>query len=236
MQERIQKILSARGICSRRKAEEYIVQGLVLVNGKPAILGQKADPEVDEITLDGKIVEARKELLYYVMNKPAGIVTSNVTTETAPSVRDVLPPNLRGKVFPIGRLDKDTSGLLLFTNDGVLAYRLTHPRFDHEKEYEVVTTVPIKDGQLRKLEEGVMIDSEKTKPARIRRTGSSSFCIAITEGRNRQIRRMCQKVGAPVKNLRRVRITTLRDPKLSEGKLRPLTDEEKKAMLKSVGL
>jgi len=255
MQERIQKILSARGICSRRKAEEYIERGLVKVNGEVASIGQKADPEKDVIAVDGKVIEERGEMLYYVMNKPVGIVTSNVSSPPSPlsrreggfpssngggvrggenTVRDLLLPNLRGKIYPIGRLDKDTSGLLLFTNDGVLAYRLTHPKFDHEKEYEVTAAHPITDGQLAKLEKGITISKLKTKPATVRRIGPSSFRIALTEGRNRQIRRMCQKVGAPVKDLQRIRIVTLADSSLKPGHIRQLSKSEIVALKKAI--
>ncbi|MFA6039497.1 MAG: pseudouridine synthase [Candidatus Peribacteraceae bacterium] len=247
MLERLQKILSARGIASRRKAEEYILQGLVLVNGKPAILGQKADPAVDRIEVKGEVMEARKEMLYYVMHKPRGIVTSNIEKSPgkkhaggnaagSPTVRELLPLNLQGKVFPVGRLDKDSTGLLLLTNDGVLAYRLTHPKFDHEKEYEVETEEEITNGQLQKMREGLMILGEKTKPATVERTGKRNFRIALTEGKNRQIRRMCEKVGCTVKNLQRIRIMTLRDPLLKEGKIRLLTSQEKAQLLASVGL
>jgi len=247
MLERLQKILSARGIASRRKAEEYIKQGLVLVNGKPAILGQKADPEVDRIEVKGEVMEARKEMLYYVMNKPQGVVTSNIETTPgkkhagggaggAPTVRELLPKHLQGVLFPVGRLDKDSTGLLLLTNDGVLAYRLTHPKFDHEKEYVVETEQDITNGQLDKMREGMMILGERTKPATVRRTGTRSFRIALTEGKNRQIRRMCQKVGSSVTTLHRVRMMTLEDPRLREGQVRPLTDAEKAQLLASVGL
>jgi len=251
MLERLQKILSARGICSRRKAEEYIEQGLVTVNGEVAKLGQKADAEKDKIEVDGKIIEDRKEMLYYLMNKPKGIVTSNVTghsslvtghaannkrlaTPNTSTIRDLLPPKLQGKIYPVGRLDKESSGLLLLTNDGVLAYRLTHPKFYHEKEYEVITENEIKDGALRKLEKGITISGEKTKPAKIKRLGDCKFTIALTEGKNRQIRRMCQKVGSPVKELKRIRITSLVDGKLKEGKTRELTMKERNDLLKSV--
>ncbi len=247
MLERLQKILSARGIASRRKAEEYIKQGLVLVNGKPATLGQKADPVVDTIEVKGEVMEARKEMLYYLMHKPRGIVTSNIEKSPgkahagggaggAPTVRELLPKGLQGKIFPVGRLDKDSTGLLLLTNDGVLAYRLTHPKFDHEKEYEVETEMDITNGQLHKLREGMIILGEKTKPADVVRTGTRNFRIALTEGKNRQIRRMCQKVGCPVKTLKRVRIMTLEDPSLREGKIRPLTEAEKSQLLASVGV
>lgn len=260
MLERLQKILSARGIASRRKAEEYITQGLVKVNGTVATLGQKADPDVDKIEVSGKVMEARQEMLYYLMNKPRGVITSNIEGDKSdkghksdkgnmhkkplsplrplppPSVRDLLPPNLRGKIYPVGRLDKDSEGLLLLTNDGVLAYRLTHPKFDHEKEYEVTVTHMIKDGQLKKLEQGMIISGEKTKPTRIRRLTDSHFLIALTEGKNRQIRRMCQKVGSPVETLKRVRIMTLEDTALKPGKIRPLTEQEKKSLIESVGI
>lgn len=266
MLERLQKILSARGIASRRKAEEYIEQGLVTVNGKVAILGQKADPQVDTIKISGKVLEARQEMLYYVMYKPVGVETSNVdhdkeetkkvtgyglrvtgskkpletrnpkpeTDHSQPTVRQLLPADLQGKIYPVGRLDKDSEGLLLFTNDGVLAYRLTHPKFDHEKEYEVTVAEPVTDGQLRKIQDGVKLDGEKTKQSKIRRMGPATFRITLTEGRYRQIRRMSQKVGAEVIRLVRVRIMTFVDSKMASGNFRPLTVSEKEQLLQSL--
>ena len=236
MQERLQKILSAQGICSRRKAEEYIEAGLVKVNGKPAVLGQKADPTSDHIEVDGTVLQDRAKMLYYVMDKPVGIVTTNANRREQKTVRDLLPKRLQGKIYPVGRLDKDTSGLLLLTNDGVLSYRLTHPKFDHEKEYEVVTEKDIKDGQLKKLREGIVISGSKTKPAIVKRVGKKKFRIALTEGKNRQIRRMCQKVGAPLKHLRRIRIMTLQDRSMQEGDLCELSTKERATLLKAVGL
>ena len=234
MQERLQKILSARGICSRRKAEEYILQGLVTVNGEKAELGQKADPEVDTVEVDGKVIDARKNLLYYLLNKPVGVVTTNANREDQTTVKDILPKKLQGKVFPVGRLDKDTSGLLLLTNDGVLAYRLTHPKFDHEKEYEVTVNDKIFDGALVKLKKGMTISGEKTKPAGIKRINNRTFNITLTEGKNRQIRRMCQKVGSPVVELKRIRIETITDSKLQEGELRLLKEREREELLNRV--
>ena len=249
MQERIQKILSLRGVASRRKAEEYIGQGLVKVNGKIAKIGQKADPEKDVIEVDGKVIEARKEMLYYVMHKPVGVITENVTRHSSKShsrdegqgtsdvtVRDILPKHLQGKIFPVGRLDKATSGLLLFTNDGVLAYRLTHPKFYHEKEYDVRVERPIEDGALHKLSSGLIILGAKTKPATVKRLSGRRFSIALTEGKNQQIRRMCKKIGHPVKELMRTRIVTLSDLGLEEGRVRMLTEREKNELLKAVGI
>lgn len=239
MQDRLQKILSARGICSRRKAEEYIQQGLVTVNGEVATLGQKADPEQDDIQVDGQVLQDRTRMLYYLMNKPVGILTENrsltkVKDKGQKTVHDLLPKELQGKIYPIGRLDKDSSGLLLFTNDGVLAYRLTHPSFYHEKEYEVTVEHDIKDGQLRKLEQGMTISGEKTKPAKVQRLGKRNFRIALTEGKNRQIRRMCQKVGCPVRTLERVRIVNIEDAQLKSGELRELKKDEREKILHSV--
>ncbi len=236
MLERIQKILSARGIASRRKAEEYIEQGLVKVNGKVATLGQKADAKNDTIVVDGKVIEARSEMLYYVINKPRGVVTTNAHMPKDKTVQDLLPAKLRGKVFPVGRLDKNSSGLLLLTNDGVLAYRLTHPKFDHEKEYRVQTERDITSGQLQKLRDGVMLFGEMTKPAKVLRVGKNEFTIILTEGRNRQIRRMCQKVGSSVLTLRRSRILTFTDDALKEGELRLLRPEEISALLHALGI
>ncbi len=237
MQERLQKILSARGIASRRKAEEYILAGLVKVNGKPAILGQKADPEVDTIEVDGKVMEERAEMQYYVLYKPVGVESTNVPgTTAAPTIRDLLPPAQQGKLYPVGRLDKDSEGLILLTNDGPLSYRLTHPKFEHEKEYEVTLKDEIKEGALDKVRMGVTLDGSKTKPAIIERLAPNVVRIAITEGRYRQIRRMFSKIGSEVVRLVRVRITTLTDVSLKSGKMRPLTQEEKTKLLASIGL
>lgn len=239
VQERLQKILSARGVCSRRKAEEYIVAGLVKVNGKVAALGEKADPDADAIEVDGKVLQDRIEMLYYVMNKPEGVETTNLPHKRAgeaPSVRDLLPAQLQGKISPVGRLDKDSSGLLLFTNDGVLAYRLTHPKFHHEKEYDVVLDREISPYDCKKLEAGFDMDGSRTKPLQVRKIRHNVIRIVLTEGKNRQIRRMCQYVGYTVKELRRVRIATFEDSRIPVGAIRALTKEEKTRLLSSVGI
>ena len=199
--------------------------------------------------MDGKVIEARKEMLYYVMHKPVGVITENVTRHSSKShsrdegqgtsdvtVRDILPKHLQGKIFPVGRLDKATSGLLLFTNDGVLAYRLTHPKFYHEKEYDVRVERPIEDGALHKLSSGLIILGAKTKPATVKRLSGRRFSIALTEGKNQQIRRMCKKIGHPVKELMRTRIVTLSDPDLEEWRVRVLSEKERGELLKAVGI
>jgi pseudouridine synthase len=237
MLERLQKILSARGIASRRKAEEYITAGLVKVNGKVAELGQKADAQKDKIEVDGKVLEERQEMLYYLMYKPVGVETTNTEAPRPDDiVRDLLPKELQGKIYPVGRLDKDSEGLLLFTNDGVLAYRLTHPKFEHEKEYEVETVEPIFEGALKKMREGIKLEGEMTKPARIEKIDHNKFKIFLTEGRNRQIRKMVSKVGSEVKILKRTRIVSLSDDQLRPGQLRSLTAKERATLLQSVGL
>lgn len=250
MHERLQKILSERGIASRRKSEEYIIAGLVKVNGVVAILGQKADPLVDTIEVDGKILEDRTKMLYYVMNKLVGVETVNIeraglseqkqknqtVRDGTRTVRDVLPPELRGKVFPVGRLDKDSSGLLLFTNDGVLAYRLTHPKFHHEKEYEVETVQPISPLVCRKIEEGFEMDGAQTKPLKCWKIAPTRARVVLTEGKNRQVRRMFQQTGYTVKALKRIRIMTLSDDTMKPGAVRALTEEEKSSLLSSVDL
>lgn len=270
MLERIQKILSARGIASRRKAEEYIMKGLVKVNGKVATRGQKADGLVDHIEVDGKVIAERKEMLYFLMNKPVGVETTNISQRgeigstrlpdgqggsrrfrgkeikssassvssdsSESSVRDLLPARLQGKIFPVGRLDKDSSGLLIFTNDGVLAYRLTHPSFAHEKEYEVVLDRTMDKLALEKLEKGFMLDGSMTKPLKVWKTDPKTIRIVLTEGRNRQIRRMCQNIGYTVKSLKRVRIMNVEDNTLKPGATRALTEAEKAKLLHVAGI
>ena len=258
MLERLQKILSARGIASRRKAEEYIVQGLVTVNGKVAGLGDKADPEVDSIEVDGKVLQARQEMMYYLMHKPVGVLTSNVSREGGteapkrrgekkgtkgvapermyPTIRDALPEGLKGKVFPVGRLDKDSCGLLLLTNDGVVAFRLTHPKFDHEKEYEVTVHKPIETKDLQTMADGMVILGSRTKPATLQFVSTTKFRIALSEGKNRQIRRMCEKLGYQVKSLERIRIVMLHDRSLKPGAVRPLSESERITLLRELNI
>ncbi len=262
MQERLQKILAAHGFGSRRKSEEFITAGRVTVNGKVAELGQKADPEVDRIEVDGKPVKESGEFLYYLLNKPVGVVCTNIGKDTLPksgpllqrittskgkgksgggmgdaqTVRDLLPPELRGRIVSVGRLDKDSEGLLLLTNDGALAHKLMHPRFEHEKEYEVTVEEPISGRALAQLKSGVMLDGTFTKSTQVERLSDRSFRITLSEGRNRQIRRMCEKIGFLVTKLKRVRIVTLKDTKMAVGSGRFLTAGELLALKSALTL
>ncbi len=221
---RLQKFLAQAGACSRRKGEEFIKAGLVKVNGKKVTtLGSSIDPETDCVEFQGKRLQIREEKIYIALNKPKGYVTSCHQTGTK-IVLDLLPTVQR--IYPIGRLDKDSTGLLLLTNDGELHQHLSHPSFDHEKEYDVRLAAPIRDGALRKLADGLSLMGRKTRPAEVRRVSPSRFRIVLREGRNRQIRRMVAKVGSEVVGLQRIRIATIGLGDLDEGKWRHLTQTE----------
>lgn len=224
---RIHKYLSQAGICSRRKAEEYIAQGLIKVNGKTAEIGQLIDPTVDKVEMGQQAVKEQKELLYFKVNKPRWVVTTcaNIGEKT---ILDVI--NIDKRVFPIGRLDKDTTGLILMTNDGRLANFLMHPRYNHQKEYVVETFWPIMDGALEKMRNGLSILGSMTKKAKVERISSGKFAITISEGKNRQIRRMVEKVGSEVKNLKRIRIENIELGNLKEWEYKPLTKWEKEEL------
>lgn len=220
---RIQKYLSQAGICSRRKAEDYIERGLITVNGKKAQIGQSVIPWVDKVEMMDKAVNEQKEMLYFKVNKPRGVVTTcaNIWEKTILDVIDI-----DKRVFPIGRLDKETTGLILLTNDGRLANYLMHPRYNHHKQYVVETFGPISDMDLDKMRNGLFILWSYTKKAQIERIASGKFYITISEGRNRQIRRMVEKVGSEVKKLKRVRIENIELWNLKEGEYKPLTKKE----------
>jgi len=231
---RLQKYLADRGIASRRTAEKYITGGMVKVNGKRVTrLGTKVDPAKDKVEIEDRVVKDRDEMLYILLNKPAGYITTSAPDEKN-KVTDLI--TVRERVYPLGRLDKDTTGVLLFTNDGVLAYRLLHPKFGHEKEYEVVLADFISDAAIKKLEAGVKLDGERTQPTKIKRLGRRKFSIILREGKYHQIKRICQKVGGEVIALRRTRMENIRLGNLPEGKWRFLTDEEKKGLLKKIGI
>jgi 23S rRNA pseudouridine2605 synthase len=222
--ERLQKVLARAGFGSRRACEELIVAGRVTVNGSPAELGARVDPETDDVAVDGVPVSVREGLVYYLLNKPAGVVTTASDPQGRPTVIDLVP--LEPRVFPVGRLDADTEGLLLLTNDGDLTHRLTHPSFGVEKEYLVEVTGAPGAAAVNRLRKGVTLEDGLTAPARVGRVGTSALRITIHEGRNRQVRRMCAAVGHPVVRLVRTRIGPVADRALGPGQWRPLTQAE----------
>jgi 23S rRNA pseudouridine2605 synthase/23S rRNA pseudouridine2604 synthase len=217
---RLQKFLSTAGFSSRRKAETFILAGRVRVNGAVITeLGSKVDPQTDRVDVDGELIRLEQPLVYIAVNKPKGVVTSCDIPE---------------RVYPVGRLDKDSSGLLLLTNDGRLHHRLSHPSFDHEKEYEVTVAEPIPDGALAHLEKGLPMMGTKTRPARIKRLTARRFRMVLQEGKNRQVRRMLRKVGHQVADLKRIRVANIRLGNLAEGAWRYLSEREKEELLKSL--
>ncbi|UCD80733.1 MAG: rRNA pseudouridine synthase [Desulfobacterales bacterium] len=229
---RLQKFLSAAGICSRRKGEEYIKAGQVAVNGQiVAELGTKIDPDSDLVQVDGKTVRPSQPYIYIALNKPKDYVTSC----RHPGEKIVIDlVNIPQRVYPIGRLDKDSTGLLLLTNDGRLHHQLSHPSFDHEKEYDVTTQQTITDGALRKLAAGLPLMGTKTRPARVRRISDRRFRIVLQEGRNRQIRRMVRKVGNQVVRLKRIRVGNVKLGRLPLGNWRHLTEKETQYLLEKL--
>ena len=222
---RLQKFLSEAGVCSRRKGETYIQAGLVRVNGAVVTeLGTKVDPEKDCIEFKDRAVTLEKDTVYIVLNKPKGYVTS-CSQPGDKIVMDLV--KVPQRIYPVGRLDKDSTGLLILTNDGSFHHRLSHPSFDHEKEYHVTVARPISDGALNRISKGMPMMGTKTRPAEIRRISSIRFRIVLKEGKNRQIRRMVRKVGNQVTKLKRIRISNVMLKRLPLGEWRYLTVKEK---------
>ena len=229
---RLQKFLSEAGICSRRKGEEYIKAGFVRVNNNVVTeLGEKVDPQKDRVEFKGKVVDVKSDPIYIALNKPKGYVTSTLQAGDK-IVIDLI--DIKERIYPIGRLDKDTSGLLILTNNGSLHHQLSHPSFDHEKEYDVTVVQPIPEGALRSIAKGMPMMGTKTRPAEIERITSRRFRIVLREGKNRQIRRMVRKVGNHVARLKRVRVSNIKLGRLAEGTWRYLTEKEKKELLDSL--
>ena len=230
--ERLQKVLARVGIGSRRVCEDLIAEGRVLVDGEMAVLGRRVDPETALIEVDGAPVGVRPDLVHYVLNKPAGVVTTADDPQGRPTVVGLVPNEPR--VFPVGRLDVETEGLLLLTNDGELAHRLTHPSYGVEKEYVAeVEGLPTR-AVLRRLREGVELDDGPTAPARATLVDPSVVRLTIHEGRNRQVRRMCEAVGHSVVRLVRTRIGPLADRSLAPGAWRELTGDEVRSLQRAV--
>jgi 23S rRNA pseudouridine2605 synthase/23S rRNA pseudouridine2604 synthase len=225
MQEmRIQKFIAHAGICSRRKAEQHIVDGQVEINGQVIRTpGFKIDPDNDQVRMFGKPVSLNAKLIYIALNKPRGIVTScNHPGEKI--VTDLVQINQR--VYPVGRLDKDSSGLLLLTNDGTLHHRISHPSFNHEKEYLVTVRHTISDHELLQMANGIVIDNKKTRSSIVMRKSPTEFHITLKEGRNRQIRRMLEHLNHQVTHLHRIRIDHIHIDRLKTGKWRYLSNRE----------
>jgi 23S rRNA pseudouridine2605 synthase len=251
-EDRLQKILARAGVAtSRRKAEELIQEGRVTINGKVAGLGEKADPERDAIKVDSRRIQPLQEHHYFLLNKPKGVMSTVTDPEGRRTVIDFVPPGMRKALVPVGRLDFNTEGLLLLTDDGEFAQRVAHPRYGSVKTYEVKVSGMPSEAQLEKLRAGIVIEGKRTAPARItarapfkvasaRRKSetegdNSWWIVELTEGRTRQIREMFFNIGHGVLKLRRVAIGTLRDRDLPVGALRALTEKEVQRLLKSTG-
>ncbi|HTX00327.1 MAG TPA: pseudouridine synthase [Acidimicrobiales bacterium] len=226
--ERLQKVLARAGFGSRRACEELIEDRRVRVNGELAELGRRVDVEHDRVEVDGRPVGVLPGRVYYLLNKPAGVVTTASDPQGRRTVLDLLPPEPR--VFPVGRLDLDTEGLIVCTNDGELAQLLAHPSHGVEKEYLAVVEGDPGPQAIRRLREGVEIGDGLTAPARVSRRSAGVLRIVIHEGRNRQVRRMCEAVGHPVRRLVRTRVGPLGDARLAPGAWRPLTLDEVRAL------
>ncbi|WP_289020949.1 pseudouridine synthase [Desulfobacter postgatei] len=225
---RLQKILAHCGLCSRRRAESLILEGRVSVNGVIVKeLGTRADPVKEKICLDGKQLhytsDKNREYTYLAVNKPKGVVTT-CSQKNAKVILDLVP--VKKRVYPVGRLDKDSVGLVLLTDDGDLHNRLSHPSHDHEKEYLVFAVRPVSDQDLAAMAEGMVIDGKKTRQAKVRRVSENGFKIVLKQGLNRQIRKMVGKTGNEVAMLKRIRMANIRLGSLPAGKWRYLTEQE----------
>ena len=234
---RLQKYLAWCGIASRRKCEELILEGKISVNGRIVTeMGIRIDPDNDRVLMDGKAVIPPKRFVYFALNKPPGVVVTASDSHGLPIVLDLMQ-GVKERIFTIGRLDLDTEGLLLLTNDGELANRIMHPRFHLEKEYIVTVYKPVSEHNLRWLRKGIMVDGKLTQPAEIRMVEMKHrfvhYKVLLREGRKRQIRLMFKAVGHPVTALKRVAIGPIRLGKLPLGQYRPLSHKEI-LMLKSL--
>ena len=226
---RINKHMADSGLSSRREADELIKKGVVLVNGKKAVMGMQIDPIKDKVELKGK----KNSYVYYMYNKPRGIVTTGAQGEEEEIVTAVKFPT---PVFPVGRLDKDSHGLILMTNDRRITHRLLDPKFEHEKEYRVTISREVSGSFIRKLEHGMVIDKVRTKGTKIMRESDSTFRIVLKEGRNRQIRKMVEEAGDKVVDLIRIRIEHIKLGNLQEGAFKNVPKGEVAELLKKLKL
>lgn len=236
MKERLQKILSAYGVASRRQAEKLLMAGRVTVNGLVEELGASADPELDQITVDGKPLTERPETVWLMLNKPRGYVTTLHDEQGRKHVRELVA-DCGQRVYPVGRLDQYSEGLLLLTNDGELANRLTHPRGEVKKIYHVWVS-GYREPCLKKLSDSILIDGRRTIPAKVRplsvRDDTAMLEFTLSEGRNRQIRRLCDHAGVRVTRLKRVQEGSLRLGDLPVGRWRRLNEQELRALTREL--
>ena len=232
--QRLQKVLARAGQGSRRVCEDLIAAGRVTVDGERSILGRRVDVTTARVEVDGILLPVAPDLVYYLLNKPTGTITTADDPQGRPTVVAMVPAEPR--VFPVGRLDFETEGLLILTNDGALAQLLTHPSQGVAKEYvaEVAGGTPA-PGALRALRQGVELEDGRTAPAEVGVLSPGVLRLVIHEGKNRQVRRMCEAIGHPVRRLVRTRIGTLRDTNLAPGSWRPLRGEEVRALAQSAG-
>jgi 23S rRNA pseudouridine2604 synthase len=226
---RLNKYISETGVCSRREADKWIEAGRVTLNGAPATLGHKV-AEGDEVRIDGNPVGAKKKAIYIALNKPVGITC---TTEAHVADNIVRFVGHSERIFPVGRLDKDSEGLILLTNDGDIVNEILRSENEHEKEYLVSVNRPITDLSLKMLASGVKIMGMTTKPCRVERVDAETFRLVLTQGLNRQIRRMCSALGYRVRRLQRVRIISIHVGALRAGEWRYLSDAEVAGLLAS---
>jgi 23S rRNA pseudouridine2604 synthase len=224
---RLNKFIAETGVCSRREADKWIEAGRVTCNGETATLGTQVS-EGDEVRIDGKLIGAKKKQIYIVLNKPIGIICT-----TEPDIKDNIIEFVghRERIFPIGRLDKDSEGLILLTNDGDIVNEILRSENNHEKEYMVTVDRAITDLALKMLAGGVKIMGQMTKPSKVSRLGQNAFRIILTQGLNRQIRRMCSALGYKVQRLKRVRIMNVKLGNLESGKWRYLSESELAGLL-----
>lgn len=231
--DRLQKVLAAVGFGSRRTAEDLISAGRVTVNGDIAILGRRVDADNDLIEVDGAPIGIKPDLVYYMLNKPVGVVVTSKDTHDRRTIMDIVPTEPR--VFSVGRLDAETEGLLLITNDGQLANRIAHPSNGVDKEYLVeVDNGAVTPGGLRLLRDGIELEDGVTAPAKVSQPEPGILRLTLHEGRNRQVRRMCEAVGNPVRRLVRTRIGPLADKSMQPGEWRHWTIDERNAMIEAV--
>jgi 23S rRNA pseudouridine2605 synthase len=237
---RVQKFLARAGVASRRGSEDLMTAGRVTVNGVVTTeLGAKVDPTCDVVTVDGKVVKAAASPVYIALYKPLGVVTTMSDPQGRTTVAELVPVKQHPGLFPVGRLDYETTGLLLFTTDGELAHRVLHPRWKVEKTYRVLVDGRVAEPELDRLREGVSLDDGVTAPARVSalRLGLTSYCeIAIREGRKRQVRRMFSAIGHPVLELHRISFGPVMIGDLSKAAWRYLTDDEVRSLRTAVGI